>query len=251
MQPEVLEVGAGVHFVEASHTNFVLIEDDGELTLVDSGYPRDRALLEAAVRRLGRQPADLSAMLLTHAHVDHLGSAQWLRQTFGVPVHCHTGEAAHARGEVEEVISQRDIIANVWRPAVLRFTVNAVSKGGMKRQPVSEVDTFDDGQPVDVPGRPVAIHTPGHTSGHAGFHLVDRGVLLTGDALITVDVWDESRRGPQVIRPPFNLDHARAVGSLDRFADLAAEVVVPGHGRPFRGTPAQAVAEARERLGEA
>lgn len=248
MEPGVLEVGSGVHFVEASHTNFVLIEDGGELTLVDSGYPRDRDLLEASIRRVGREPADISAMLLTHAHVDHLGSAQWLRRTFGVPVHCHASEAPHARGEVEEVISERDILANIWRPGVLRFTANAVGKGATRRTPVSEVTTFADEETVDVPGRPVAVHTPGHTSGHAAFHLADRGVLLSGDALITVDVWDSSRRGPQVIRAPFNHDHARAVGALDRFEDLVAEVVVPGHGRPFRGTPAQAVAEARQRL---
>lgn len=250
MTPTVLEVGPAVHFVEASHTNFVLIEDGDEVTLVDSGYPKDRELVDASVQQIGRGLGEVSAMLLTHAHVDHLGSAERLRERFGVPVHCHAGEAAHARGEVDEVISERDLFLRAWRPGVLRFTVNAVARGGLRPQRVKEVSTFLGGGTVDVPGRPHAIHTPGHTSGHVGFHLPDRGVVISGDALITVDVWDHSNRGPQVIRAPFNHDHTQAIASLACFEALEAGVVIPGHGRPFRGTPAQAVEEARLRAHE-
>jgi glyoxylase-like metal-dependent hydrolase (beta-lactamase superfamily II) len=91
----------------------------------------------------------------------------------------------------------------------------------------------------------VVVHTPGHTDGHVGLHLPDRGLLLSGDALITVDVWDESRRGPQLIQPPFNHDHAQAMATLDRYAELEAEVVVPGHGEVHRGSPRDAVLLAR------
>lgn len=245
MHPRVREVGPDVFHVEVSHTNAVLVREGDELTLIDSGYPRDRHLVDAAVRQLGGEPADLSAVLLTHAHVDHIGSAERLRRDHGIPVHCHAAEAAHARGKVEERISERDLLRRLWRPGVAAFVANVVANGGLRPPHLTEVTTFADGEEVDVPGRPMAIHSPGHTSGHAAFHLPDRGVLVTGDALITVDVWDRSDRGPQVIRAPFNHDHERALGSLARFEDLAADAVVPGHGRPYRGTPAQAVAEAR------
>lgn len=244
MEPQLLEVGSGVFFVEASHTNFVLLCEGDELTLVDSGYPKDRRLLESSVRQTGHDLSDLSAMLLTHAHVDHLGSAEWLRRDHGVPVHTHSAEAPHARGEVEEVISERDLLMRLWRPKVLRFTLNVVTSGALRHQRLTQVAAFEDGEVLDVPGRPTAIFTPGHTSGHSGFHLEDRGVLLSGDALITVDVWDHARRGPQLIRPQFNADHDRARSSLARLAECDAEVVVPGHGRPYRASPARAVDEA-------
>jgi glyoxylase-like metal-dependent hydrolase (beta-lactamase superfamily II) len=244
MEPQVLEVGSGVFFVEASHTNFVLVAEGDGLTLVDSGYPKDRGLLEASVARTGRRLSDISAMLLTHAHVDHLGSAEWLRRDHGVPVHTHTAEAAHARGEVDEVISQLDVFVRLWRPNVLRFTLNAVTSGALRHERLAQVSTFGDDEVLDVPGRPAVVFTPGHTSGHSSLHLADRGVLLTGDALITVDVWDHARRGPQLIRPQFNADNDRARTSLERLAGCEAEVVVPGHGRPYRGSPAQAVEEA-------
>ncbi|WP_370327093.1 MBL fold metallo-hydrolase [Euzebya sp.] len=247
MQPTVIDVAPGTHRIRASHTNAVLITDGADATLIDTGYPRDRELIESALREVGRRPADLSAVLLTHAHADHLGCAAWLAETWGVPVHCHVDEAPHARGEVDQVIGERDILPHIWRPGVLAFTLNAVTRGGLRPRRLREVTTFADGEVVDVPGRPVAVHTPGHTSGHAGFHLPDRGVLVTGDALTTVDVWDHRRRGPQTLRPAFNHDHERALASLERYAALAADVVLPGHGRPYRGTPAQAVAEARSR----
>jgi glyoxylase-like metal-dependent hydrolase (beta-lactamase superfamily II) len=77
-------------------------------------------------------------------------------------------------------------------------------------------------------------------------HLPEKGVVITGDALITVDLWDPERRGPQMIRRQFNYDHGQAIQSLDRFTDLEADVIVPGHGEPWRGHPREAVAQARE-----
>ena len=243
MQVDMREVASGVFLVRASHTNVVLLAEGDALTLVDAGYPSDRRLLQAAVHRLGRQMSDVVALLLTHAHVDHLGCARRL----ALPVHCHEAEESHARGEVEQVVGARDVLPRLWRPGVLRWFVNVVTHGGLRRTPVDDVQTFDDGDPLDMPGRPVPVHTPGHTSGHVSFHVPEAGALLSGDALVTVDVWRTTRRGPQVLRAPFNHDHDAALASLERFVPLDADVVVPGHGQPFRGTPAEAVASARQR----
>lgn len=246
-QPRVLEVASQVFFVQASRTNFVVVREGGEVTLIDCGYPKDRGLVQTSLRHLGRDLSDVSALVLTHAHADHVGSAEWLRSRWGVPVLCHADEAAHARGHVDEGITPLDVLRNLWRPGVLPFAWNSATKGSFDVDPVEEVSTFDDGATLDVPGRPTAVFTPGHTTGHVVFHLPDRGVLITGDALVTVDVWNLSRRGPQVIRPQFNADHQQTIESLARLADLDAEAVVPGHGRPYRGTPAQAVEEAHRR----
>lgn len=245
----MMEVAAGVHLVHASHTNFVLVRDGDEVTLVDSGYPGDRDLVETSLARLDLGVSDLAGTVLTHGHVDHVGSAERLRRDAGVPVHCHVEEAPNVRGERHEVIATSDVLSRSWRPKVLRFALNAARNGALAPYPsVTDPTTFAGG-PLDLPGSPTVLHTPGHTSGHVCLHLPDRGVLLSGDALITVDVWDRTRRGPQVIRDLFNADHAQAIASLDVLAGVEADVVVPGHGRPYRGTPAQAVAEARRALG--
>lgn len=247
MDAQVLEVAHGVFHVTASHTNFVAVRDGGEVTLIDTGYRGDRQLLEDTLGRLGARPGDLSALVLTHAHVDHVGSAEWLRAEDGVTVRCHGQEVPNALGEVHEVISTADVVLRSWRPKVLRFALNAARNGALSPTPLESVEPFTRDEPLDVAGRPVPVPTPGHTSGHTSYHLPDRGVVVAGDALITVDVWDRARTGPQLIRPQFNHDHQQADRSLDRLVGLEADVVLPGHGAPFHGSPAAAVELVRSR----
>ena len=241
MRTNVVQIADGVHLVHGSHTNFVILEEDGAVTLVDTGYPGDRGLLESALRATGHSLADVEAVVLTHGHVDHLGSAEWLRRQHGVPVQAHSSEHPNARGEVSEVISELELFKRIWQPNVFRFTLNAVRNGALSFEHVSDLQALSEGQPADLPGNPVPIHTPGHTSGHVGLHLPDRGALLSGDALITVDVWNHADTGPQLIRPQFNTDHSQAAASLGALAELDAEVVIPGHGDPYHGSPAEAV----------
>lgn len=116
--------------------------------------------------------------------------------------------------------------------------------GVMKLEHLDEVDTFQDGERLDLPGHPVVVHTPGHTEGHAMFHCPELGLLFTGDGLITMDLVGPGR-GPQLIDERFNLDHELADSSLERLVGLEAEMLLPGHGDPWMGSPAEAVALAR------
>lgn len=100
MHVDVVEEAPAVHHARARHLSWVLITDGAAVTLVDSGYPGDRQRLIASLEKIGRSPADLSAVLLTHAHPDHLGSAEYLRRTYGLPVRAHEREAANARGQL-------------------------------------------------------------------------------------------------------------------------------------------------------
>ena len=76
------------------------------------------------------------------------------------------------------------------------------------------------------------------------FHCPQLGLLFSGDGLITMDLVG-SGVGPQLIESKFNLDSAQALTSLDRVVDLEANLLLPGHGQPWKGTPAEAVQIAR------
>jgi glyoxylase-like metal-dependent hydrolase (beta-lactamase superfamily II) len=70
------QVKEGIHRLTQGVVNFNLIEEDGRLLLVDTGAPGDWDLLVRAVADLGRGLDDLEAVLLTHAHPDHIGTTE-------------------------------------------------------------------------------------------------------------------------------------------------------------------------------
>ena len=101
---------------------------------------------------------------------------------------------------------------------------------------------------LDVPGEPAVIHTPGHTPGSSSFHFERHGALFVGDALYTWNPMDGSRV-PQVGPSFFNVSNESCFVSLEAIEGVAADVLLTGHGDPWRGGPAGAVASAREVAG--
>lgn len=248
MRTDTTEVADGVVRIAGSRTNAYVIADGDDVCLVDTGYPGDLDRVSAALGTIGRAAADVTAVLLTHAHVDHIGSAERFRREHGAAVHAHADEAAHARGEREERISNLDMLLRLWWPKMWSFLGNVLSAGGTTVEHVTEVTTFVEDGALDLPGAPVPLFTPGHTSGHCSYHLPDRGVVITGDALVTHDSLTGAR-GPRLLNHLFNHDHAAATASLQRLAGVDADVLLPGHGDPWRGDPADAVQQAATREG--
>jgi glyoxylase-like metal-dependent hydrolase (beta-lactamase superfamily II) len=236
---QVDEVASGVWHARAKHVGWVLLIEGDGVTLVDTGYPGDRDRVLASLERIGRSPADVEAVVLTHAHPDHIGSAEHFRSERSTPVWTHEAEAAHARGERIEQVSASAVLRLAWRRDVRRWLRDAARLKVTRAERLGEVTTFAE-HVLDVPGHPVAVHTPGHTSGHCVLHLPHLGVLLAGDALMTEHAL-VSTPGPQLLPDFFHHDPEEARASLQRLVALEAEVVIPGHGSVFRGSPADAV----------
>jgi glyoxylase-like metal-dependent hydrolase (beta-lactamase superfamily II) len=236
---QVDEVASGVWHARAKHVGWALVNEGDGMTLVDTGYPGDRDGVLVSLERIGRSPADVEAVVLTHAHPDHIGSAEHFRVERSTPVWTHEAEAAHARGERIEQLSASTALRLAWRRDVRRWLRDIARLKATRAERLGEVTTFAE-HVLDVPGHPVAVHTPGHTSGHCVLHLPDRGVLLVGDALMTEHAL-VTAPGPQLLPDFFHHDPEEARASLQRLAALEAEVVIPGHGPVFRGSPAAAV----------
>ena len=245
---KVTEVAADVFAVEGHTVNWTLIAEGDALTLVDAGWPGYLDDVLASINEIGRRLNDVEAVLVTHAHVDHIGSLPRLLEKHHVPVLLSPTEAPHARREYLEQAGTADVIRNLWRPRVLPWALHMVRNGAMNDPGVPEATGFGTeigtGDAIDVPGRPVPIATPGHTSGHTAYLVPGARVLLTGDALVTGHPLS-STTGPQELMGFFHHDRDAMNASLDVIAEVDADAIVPGHGPVHRGSPREAVAQLR------
>jgi glyoxylase-like metal-dependent hydrolase (beta-lactamase superfamily II) len=246
MRADVQQVADGTYLVHGSNTNWVILREGDAVTLVDTGYPGDREQVLASLAQVGSSPEAVAAVLITHAHNDHLGSAEYLRATYGTPVFLHEAEVPHARREFLHQVSLGTVLGNGWRPGVLPWAVHALRSGGTAHVPVTAPQAFPTEGALDLPGRPVPVHTPGHTDGHCAYHLPGTGVLISGDALVSGHPTSRVE-GPQLLPDMFHHERPRALASLDVLAELEGELLLPGHGPVHRGPVRDAARRARER----
>src|SRR6266545_5113133 len=80
------EVAEGVYRLGTKWINFYLVAEEGEFTLVDAGYPGYWKHLAGAIEGLGSKLEAIRAVILTHHHADHAGTAERLRSTAGARV---------------------------------------------------------------------------------------------------------------------------------------------------------------------
>ncbi|MFC7533638.1 MBL fold metallo-hydrolase [Actinoplanes sp. GCM10030250] len=214
------EVVDGVFELRLGYVNVHLVVTDDGLVLVDTGLPGRSPLIERGLRGIRRSLGEVTTILVTHHHPDHVGNLADLRKRTGARAIAHAADAPHITGAFPPAAPAGPIGKLVGRLI-----------GTVQPTKIDQLITADGSEPV--PGF-TALHTPGHTRGHVSF-LLDRagGVLFAGDAAA-------SRRG-RVTGPPrvVTADPAGAGNSLARLAELEFEHAVFGHGRAVTGMAAE------------
>jgi glyoxylase-like metal-dependent hydrolase (beta-lactamase superfamily II) len=225
------DIADGVHRIGERFVNWYLIEESGRLTMVDAGLPASWHSLLEALNELGRTRGDIEALVLTHAHFDHIGFAERARVELGIPVWLHENDVPLTK-----------------RPWLYMSERSPLAYLGAKKpprvHPIREVRRFGNEGSLDVPGSPLVLFTPGHTLGHCALHLPERDVVISGDALVTYDPYTATR-GPRMVARGATADSERALASLEHLASTGVGTLLPGHGEPWTGGAERAVQEAR------
>lgn len=229
------QVALNVYRLGSRSHNFYLMTDEGEATLIDAGCSREWRQLVEALETLGMSPESVSAIVATHAHADHIGLGA-RAQREGIDVRIHEDDEPRALGTYTGRFSAEATDLPLYKISTWKNFLPMLRAGVMKLDQLEMIVTFSDGDVLDVPGRPRVVHTPGHTEGHTMFHCAEDGILFTGDGLVTMDLVGKAT-GPQMIDPIFNLDTDMAYESIRRLDLIDAEILLPGHGDPWRESP--------------
>lgn len=202
--------------------SFLLADDDGSLTLVDAGLKRADKRILAALAELGKAPADVRRIVLTHAHSDHAGGLAGTQSATGARVLSHDRDAVYLQSGTPP---QLDTSRRAGR------LLNRV-RGGFAKVTVAE--TFQDGAVLPVAGGLRVVHTPGHTPGHVSLLHEATGVLVTGDSIFNV-------RGLRYSPASFCTDVRLSRETADRLGELDYEIAAFTHGAHISSGAREAV----------
>lgn len=229
MQPLV----PGVACLPLTIENVYFVGTPGQpWVLVDTGTPGMASRIRAAAAERYGDASRPEAILLTHGHTDHAGSAATLAELWNAPIYAHPLELPYITGR--SPYPPKDPTVGGAMALLSRvFPMNVADLSGLV-QPLP-------GDGV-VPGLPdwQWLFTPGHSPGHVSFFNHEQSVLLAGDAFTTVNLdsfTDIITKRPQlsVPAPPFTCDWRAAGESVALLAALNPQAVGCGHGRPMTG----------------
>lgn len=236
------EIAEGVFLVPLggrAQTNVYLVRAGTSWFLVDAGWAADAPRILEVAGRLAGPDAAPAAIILTHVHPDHAGSARALAAAWGCPVLVHPAERGIADGDFAAMERYAGPLDRRLILPVMRLLGRSRRDAIIARSSLVGV-TRDLGPTGAVPGMDgwAWVATPGHTPGHVSlFRAADR-VAITGDALLTLEV--NTLAGAILGRqglsgPPWytTWDGLAAGASIQAIAELAPAVVGPGHGRPL------------------
>ena len=224
-------VAYGVRRLRIVFVNLYVVEtSDGGFILIDTGIPGTAGLVKNAVARAYGEDARPRAILLTHAHFDHVGNAKALAEAYDVPVYLHPLELPYVTGDA--AYAPVDPTPGGAIAFMARFMPTKGHDLGDRVRKLPE-----DGSVPELLGwRWVA--SPGHSPGHVSFFREADRLLIAGDAFASTDLddWIAVNTWPlRVSRPavPFTPDWVSARESIRSLADLEPTLVATGHGKPI------------------
>ena len=221
---EMLEIKANVMGRESS-IKPVLLWDEENVILVDTGFPGQMKEINEAIEVAGIDTNRLNTIILTHQDIDHVGSALSLVKNSEnkIKVLCHEEEKKYIQGDetpvkLAKLEKNLNSMPNEMKDMYEKF------KAGFSLSKVRIDKTLKDGEELTFAGGIEVIYTPGHTPGHICLYIKKSKILIAGD-LLTVNDGILSKASPTI-----NYDTELSDKSLEKLKKYDIEKVICYHG---------------------
>lgn len=228
-------VAPGVWRIKDLFVNMYLIHNpaDNKWVLLDAGLKTSAAKIRKVAEHLFWPETKPSAIVLTHAHFDHVGSLKKLAEEWDVPVYAHALEKPYLTGVSKYPPPDPSVGGGLM--SLLSFTY--------PRGPIDVADRLlvlpEDGTiPVLPEWR--YFHTPGHAPGHISLFRQRDRLLLAGDAFVTTNqesAFSVMMQKKELNGPPkyYTYNWQSSEKSVKLLAGLEPEIAATGHGQPMAG----------------
>ena len=213
--------------------NMYLWGTSSSWVLIDAGLQGCAGtIVDTAEERFGAG-AKPDAIILTHAHFDHVGAFPEILDRWDVPVYAHRLELPHVTGQADYPPPDPTVGKGAMALMSFAYPNKAIDLGR------HAVVLPDDESVPHMPGWRW-VHTPGHTAGHVSLFRDSDRCLIAGDAFVTVkqeSLYAVATQEEEVQGPPayFTPDWPTARRSVERLAALKPAIAATGHGTPMRG----------------
>jgi glyoxylase-like metal-dependent hydrolase (beta-lactamase superfamily II) len=204
--------------------SYAFVDDDGSVTLVDTGLRSAPPKLVAGLAAMGKQPADVTRIVLTHAHPDHVGGAAEMERQTAAAIAMHADDVRYAESGTSPSPDRSFLVGRLFE---------RLAPAG-SWTPFTVTEHLTDEQVLPVGGGLRVVATPGHSPGHISLLHEPSRVLVTGDAIFNV-------LGVRLSPKPMCSDYRMTQRTAQRLGELEYDIAAFTHGPEITENPREAV----------
>jgi glyoxylase-like metal-dependent hydrolase (beta-lactamase superfamily II) len=226
------QLASNLYHLNLQKANVYLFKSKQGFVLIDTSVVGSLKMLQAQLGRNGFRLQDISHILITHAHVDHVGGLAEIQAATNAQVWTHETDAPFVRRGNHPPYPERAALSLQDRMIgnLIRAFVGGEQRPASVHRELKGGDKLDDlWQGLEV------VHLPGHSPGHSGFYFSQERVLIGGDVMMNTM--------PYLTRPlaAFTPDMKQADESILKVANMNPSTLAVGHGEPIIGTASKAI----------